>query len=400
MYDEPETGTHRKVISPAYCRNPLHSGRGGGQVNDEIKMEKSLSLKTTPKRILVIAMRYLGDLLLATPLLHSLRNAYPNAQLHVLVYQNTAAILEGNTDIDKIITTSQHPSGQETRVLCQSIFRRYDLACAIETGDRRYLYAWLAAPQRIALTPPKSAKDSWKRHLVQGWVEYDEDQSHTLLTLLKLAQVLGIPLHYTVIPPKNTNSHAIFQTLSLPSHYAVLHLYPQWRYKRWTTQGWLETAEFLIKQGLKLVLTGSPDPQECDYIARFQTHLPAGTINVAGKTTLAELSHIIKQACLFIGPDTGITHLAAATGTPVIALYGPTNPIKWAPWPAGFSADRNPFNRIGDQQVNNVFLIQGKADCVPCQLEGCERHRDSDSECLKTLSAKPVIKAIEKILEN
>jgi len=361
-------------------------------------MEKTLVLKSAPRRILVIAMRYLGDLLLTTPLLHSLREAWPEAELHVLVFKNTAAMLAGNPDIDRIITTSLHPDRRENKQLCKSIFRRYDLAIATETGDRRYIYALLAAPQRVAFTPPRNAKGWWKRYFVQAWSEYDELKTHTVLSLLKLGHLLGIPENYTLVPPQLSDTHTISRTFSLPQNYAVLHCHPQWTYKRWTQTGWIETANFLAKQGLKLVLSGGPGQAESDYIAAIQAQLPAETINLAGKTTLAQMTHIIEQARLFIGPDTGITHLAAATGTPVIALYGPTNPVKWAPWPAHFSRPQNPFAKTGNQQVNNVFLIQGKADCVPCQQEGCDRHRQSHSRCLDTLSARPVIETIEKIL--
>ena len=65
---------------------------------------------------------------------------------------------------------------------------------------------------------------------------------------------------------------------------------------------------------------------------------------------------------------------AAALGVPTIAIYGPSDPVKWGPWPAGYTLPRNPWRRHGDQQVNRVRLIQGRARCVPCMNEGCERH--------------------------
>jgi heptosyltransferase-3 len=103
---------------------------------------------------------------------------------------------------------------------------------------------------------------------------------------------------------------------------------------------------------------------------------------------------------LYIGPDTGITHLAAATNVPVIALYGPTNPVKWTPWPYGFEQSVNPFEKIGSQTVNNVFLLQGEKPCVPCHLEGCDRHQKSRSACLDELSSERVKETIHLILNK
>jgi heptosyltransferase-3 len=151
---------------------------------------------------------------------------------------------------------------------------------------------------------------------------------------------------------------------------------------------------------MALVRSGGPTLEEIDYLATIQRRLPEDTINLAGQASLAELAGIIGQAKLYIGPDTGITHLAATTGVPVIALYGPSNPAKWSPWPYRFEQNSNPFDRTGSKQVNNVSLIQGQKDCVPCQLEGCDRHRQSRSLCLDSLSFERVKQAITTALSS
>jgi len=108
-------------------------------------------------------MRYLGDVLLTTPLLHSLRQAYPDAQLDVLVFRNTASMLEGNPDISHIITTPNRPKLHDYWQLFRQLFRRYDLAIATQAGDRPFLYTLLAAPLRVAVVPPKNTTGWWKR---------------------------------------------------------------------------------------------------------------------------------------------------------------------------------------------------------------------------------------------
>lgn len=360
-------------------------------------MNSHQSLPPKPTRILVIAMRYLGDVLLTTPLLHSLRQAYPDARLDVLVFHNTASMLEGNPDINHVITTPNRPKFADYRQLFGQLFRRYDLAIATQPGDRPFLYALLAAPLRVAVVPPKNTTGWWKRFLVRHWTEFDDDNTHTVLQHLKLLGLINVPQCFSLVPPQISNTKQLaqqFPFLADNTGYAVLHPHPQWTYKQWTVEGWIEVGLYLKKLGLKLVLSGGSAREEIDYVANIQCQLPDDTINLAGQVSLAQLATIIAQAKLYIGPDTGITHLAAATGIPVIALYGPTNPVKWAPWPTGFNQNRNPFDKQGSQQLNNISLIQGKGDCVPCHLEGCDKHRQSRSKCLDTLSPKCVEEAI------
>ncbi len=357
-------------------------------------MNKHFPLKQAPERILVISLRHIGDLLLTTGLIRSLRQAYPQAKIDVMVYSRTAAVLVGNSDIDSVMTVPQKPNAREYWHIVRRIFRRYQLAMVTQAGDRPLLYALFAASQRIGLIPDRQSKGWWKRYFFQGWSEYDGEKSHAVIQFLRLMDVIEQPRSYQLVPPAA-------QPLASPlpfEHYAILHLYPLWHYKRWHLQGWLDVADYLLERGVNLVLTGGPGQGEIDYVNRFHQQLPKQVVNLAGKTSLGQLTGLISHARLFIGPDTGVTHLASATGTPTVAVFGPTNPVKWAPWPFAYARDDNPFAKTGSQHVNNVYLIQGPGDCVPCQLEGCEHHRGSYSRCLDQLSATPVIDAVEKIL--
>lgn len=175
---------------------------------------------------------------------------------------------------------------------------------------------------------------------------------------------------------------------------------PQWRFKQWHKEGWIKVADFLNQKGFSIVLTGGTQAEERMAIKEIRQSLPASTTDCSGKLSLAELTALIGGAALFIGPDTGTTHLAAATGIPTIAIFGPTDPRKWAPWPAGYAKKSSPFASIGMRRVNNVSLVQGSMPqgCVPCQLEGCDRHRQSFSACLDGISAETVIACIQQII--
>ena len=111
-----------------------------------------------------------------------------------------------------------------------------------------------------------------------------------------------------------------------------------------------------------------------------------------------QLGFLLSQAKIYIGPDTVVTHMAAALGVPTMALFGPSNPVKWGPWPKAWTLS-NPFVRVGSQHRNNVYLMQGSGVCVPCFQEGCEQHIRSHSRCLENLTAQQVINKV-RILIN
>ena len=362
------------------------------------------SLKVKPRNILVIAMPYLGDVLLATPLFSALKTAYPDTKIDVLVFQNTAAMLEGNPDINTVITTPNRPSLKDNWLLVKKIFRRYDLAIAIQTGDRPFFYTLLAAPFRVNAVPPKTSKTGWKRFFVQRWTEFDNENTHTVLQHLKLLDLMKVPRYFALTPPQLTNNVALlerFPFLKASTPFVLIHPFPQWTYKQWTLEGWVSVGRYLNKLGYIIVVSGGTGQEELNNIACIVEQLPVDTINLAGQVSLAELTYIISKAKLFIGPDTGITHLAAATGIPVIALFGPTNPVKWAPWPFNYQQTNNPFDKVGTKTVNNVTLVQGEAECVPCHLDGCDRHRGSRSACLDSIPVSKIKKlSLETINGN
>jgi heptosyltransferase-3 len=160
----------------------------------------------------------------------------------------------------------------------------------------------------------------------------------------------------------------------------------------------LALIDALRVRGLRVVLTGGPAGDERAFCRALAAERD-GVTNIAGDRSFGQLALLLEGAACYIGPDTSVTHLAAACGTPTVALYGPTNPVKWGPWPAGYAQDRNPYvNKSPLQHVNNVWLVQPEGDCVPCHGEGCDKHKDSDSDCLLSLPAPIVIAAADQAL--
>lgn len=354
---------------------------------------------SSPKRILVVATRRIGDVLLATPLIRSLRRAWPEARIDALVFVGTEGVLASNPDLNQVITVPQRPALRQHLHFLLRLWRGYDIALSLLPSDRPTLYARIAGKRCVGLAAA-GGKHQWKKWMLSQSVQFDNINTHTVLMHLKLADLLGVPRCHEVVATWSADDDSAVRK-ALPfdyaaQAYAVLHVYPMYVYKAWRREAWVELASWLSAQGMHVVLTGGKSAEEVAYVRDLLGLLPRNTVGVAGMLSLAGVACLLSRARVYIGPDTVVTHLAAALGTPVIALFGPSNPVKWGPWPKGYDQDRNPYEMRGTQRVNNVVLLQGSGECVPCMEEGCEHHIASLSDCLQNLPAARVIAVLQE----
>ncbi|MGH8743423.1 MAG: glycosyltransferase family 9 protein, partial [Burkholderiales bacterium] len=281
---------------------------------------------SVPQRVLLIVTRRIGDVLLATPLIRTLKRAWPHAQIDVLVFAETEGVISANPDIQNIITIAERPDLWTHLKLLAHLLRRYDLALSCLPGDRPTLYAWLAGKKCVGLLED-NAKSRWKKRLLDQWAPFDNLNTHTALMYLKLAELINVPKHYEVLVSWGSKTAAFIDVLLFSQapnqRFAVLHLYPKFNYKMWHAQGWSEISRWLAKQGLRIVLTGSAAPDELSFIEKILPLLPQNTLNLAGQLNLEQSSCLLSRAAIYVGPDTVLTHVAAALGVPTVALYGP-----------------------------------------------------------------------------
>jgi heptosyltransferase-3 len=361
----------------------------------------TLLKQNPPQTILVIITRRIGDVLLATPLIRTLKAAWPQSKLDVLVFENTCDILANHPDIHQIIAMPNGISKLEKLKWKISLWNRYDLAVSALPSDRATMYAWLAGKYSIGLIEEKP-KQGWKKHLLNDWVAFDNISTHTVSMGLKLSDQLGLSPTYEVSVNWTTSDSQLVDTLLAEKQtqaYAVLHIYPKFAYKMWHSAGWVGLVAWLNTQKMQVILTGSSDPSEMRYITQLLEKLPTNTLNLAGKLNFAQMAYLLKKSAVYVGPDTVATHLAAAMGTPTVALFGPSNPVKWGPWPKEYHEENSPWKMVSpSQKMANVVLLQGLGDCVPCHLEGCDRHINSHSKCLDELPASRVIAAINSLI--
>lgn len=361
-----------------------------------------------PRRILVICLRRLGDVLLATPLIRSLRQAWPEAVIDALVFSSTAAALEGNPDLNQVIAWPARAGIRASWRLAWPLRRRYELACAVTASDRaQALAAWTAA-RRVVMVQTEFPRP-WLNPLR---IPYEPERFHTVTQGLRLATALGIAAQPRLVPPRAATTARLEALLGRSWHtrrYAVIHPAPMYRYKAWTLDGWRRLVAAQLERGLQVVLSGGPAADERALVSALVASLSAhaGSVHsVAGLLTLAELTPLLELAAVFIGPDTSVTHLAAACGTPTVALFGPSSPVAWGPWPQGWNGDApSPWQlRAPLQRVGNVTIVQGTHDrfeqCIPCLQEGCERHLDSGSDCLELLAPERVLAAVDQALAS
>jgi heptosyltransferase III len=339
-------------------------------------------------RVLVVTLRRLGDVLLTTPLIRSLRRAYPQATIDALVFAGTEGVLAGNPDLAEVISTPTRPRLADTLSLGARLFRRYDLAVSVQTGDRPIGFALIAGRRSVGPVEPEGPASAIKRALLGR--SYIRDRSdHRVVDILRLADVIGIPaLRDVVCPPPAPRPQ-----LAPAQPYAVIHAAPMFVYKRWTTAGWGALAAGLRERGFAAAITGAASDR--DYLDAVWRD--ARVVRLDGKLSWPELTALIAGARVYIGPDTAITHLAAAAGAPTVALYGPTDPRLWGPWPRG--GLESAWQAAGTiQRRGNVWLVQNPLPCLPCQLEGCERRLDSYSQCLDELTLEQVLAAVDQAL--
>ncbi len=355
-----------------------------------------------PDKILLVVTRRIGDVLLATPLIRALHRAWPEAKIDVLVFEGTQGVLAGNPDIHKILSVKHRLPFREHLQFLAGLWRRYDLALSAIPGDRPTLYAIIAGRYRVGMIPEDSGQQ-WKKRLLSRWTPFDNRGTHTVLMNLRLAKLLGIaPCFEVVTAWKREDERRVLDALPFDPDtqpYAVLHAYPMYAYKMWKREAWAELAGWLDQKGMRIVLTGGGNPDESAYILSLLTILPKDAVNVSGKLNLGGVAYLLSRASAYVGPDTAVTHMAASAGIPTVALFGPSNPVKWGPWPKGYLLDKNPYRMKGTQKVNNVILLQGEYDCVPCMEEGCNRNISSESACLQNLPASSAIAALEEMLK-
>lgn len=353
-------------------------------------ISKAIKKKESPS-FLIVSLRYIGDVLVTTPLARSIKEAFPDARVEYLVFEGTETVLANNPYVDKVNTI---PRGSRSLSDVARFFRKYDYAFATSPSDRTTLFAVVAGKKSAGFSNYQK-KDWWKQVVVSHLFRYD-DGKHVVPMISLLLKPLGVQF----IPEVTlafVQEDADFARARLPQEgYIMLHPYSRGRYKYWSAAKWGALAGLIVERyGVQPVFTVTPDAGDMEFLAEILTQAPEDCLCLPEPFTLSQLAAAIHGSVAYVGIDTVVTHIAAAVCVPTVAIFGPTLTRYWAPWPNGCSAE-SPFvaNR-GVQRRGNVTVVQKDWECVPCNKEQCAISKRGRIECLEELSAEEVAAAID-----
>lgn len=351
---------------------------------------------TQPLTYLIVCCRYIGDVLVTTPLALSIKTAQPDAVVDYLVFEGTEGILAKNPHVRTVHTI---PNKKASIGKLFSLYRQYDVAIAAYPSDRTVVAAAIAGRKTVGLTSGWR-KEWWKSLLLQHR-DVSYDRIHVVANILMPLRMLGIePVPRMVVGYDHDDLAFAQQMVPFP-RYIILHPYSMKNYKYWPAQKWASLAALIRERtGCVPLFTRTPEADGEAALERIRCCTSGGIEAIDRVCTLNQLAAIISRAAAFIGVDTAITHLAAAVDCPTVALFGPTLTRYWAPWPNGcgnqsvFSAGR------GIQRHGYVTVVQKEWDCVPCNQESCAISRRGVIECLEQLGEDEVLTALMAVLDH
>jgi heptosyltransferase-3 len=347
------------------------------------------------RRALVVKLRHHGDVLLTSPVFTALKRAAPHAEIDALVYRETAPMLAGHPAIAQLHTIDRSlkargPLAQlagEWTLWRALLARRYDLVVHLTDHPRG---AWLKRllGARYGVAPERARADwFWRSCFPHRYLVPRATPRHTVETNLDALRRIGLwpadddkALVFTPGIEANARVAAILATHRLErGKFVVVHPGSRWLFKCWPAESTAAILDRLGADGWPLVLTGAPDPAEAELVAAVRAHSSATTIDLSGQLALAELGALIGAARLFIGCDTAPMHIAAAMGTPVVVVFGPSGEAEWGPW-----------------RVSHRVVASRAHSCRPCGNNGCGGSNHSD--CLLTLPVAQAALAIDELL--
>jgi heptosyltransferase-3 len=336
-------------------------------------------------RALVVKLRHHGDVLLAAPVLSVLKTHAPRLEIDALVYDDTAPMLEGHPALAQLhrIGRAWRELGAWTQLAReQSLLRalrarRYDLLLHLTEHPRG---AWLTRllGARYSVAPHVLDRGSWWRrsftHLYPR-VPNRHEVEVNLDALRRIGVYPGLNERKVHFVPGRAAEDKV-AGLALPQPFVHMHPASRWTFKCWPAERNAQLADRLAAEGHQLVLTAAP--QESDFIDQIVAKTASKPLNLAGKLSLKELGALTARARLFIGVDSMPMHLAAAMGTPTVALFGPSSEDQWGPWNV-------------EQRV-----VTSTHSCRPCGVDGCGGGKLS--ECLTFLPVDAVHAAARELL--
>jgi heptosyltransferase III len=352
-------------------------------------------------RVLVTKLRHHGDVLLASPVFSTLKRAIPEVEVDALVYAETAPMLANHPALARLHAIDRewkqrgllHQMRAEATLLRVLRERRYDLLVHLTEHPRGLTLATLLRPA-FAVTRVRGDREHawmWKRAFTHFYPFPKGRPRHTVETNLDALRRLGIhpapeDKQLVMVPGPQAQARVdaiLAERAVAPKRFVQVHPGSRWLFKSWPAGRMASLVEKLVNDGFDVVVTGAPDERERAIVdvmlAALADRCRRSVHDLTGKLSLLELGALTTRARLFVGVDSAPMHIAAAVGTPAVALFGPSDEFEWGPW-----------------GVAHRVVTSTDFPCRPCRNDGCGGGKIS--ECLTTLAVDRVSAAVDSLL--
>jgi heptosyltransferase II len=338
-----------------------------------------------PEKIVIRMPNWIGDLIMTTPILTDVRRAYPSAHITAMCRTPISDLLKEDLDIDELFCFSK-ASGFGRRSEKRNVIEKlqngnYDLGILL---THWFSSAWLF--WRGHVKRRLGYEGNGRSLLLTDKIPLPAKvkEQHLVLTYKALLEPLGIPLSNTkprlfITDKELEEARTLLKRRGVSPKAKLVGINPGAAYgsaKCWLPERFRQVAEKLLQQGnIQVVFFG--DQATAPLVKEICQGLPPSVINFAGVTTLRQLASLIKLCDALLTNDSGPMHVAAALGTPLVALYGSTSEIVTGPYKTG-------------------TVIHKHVDCSPCYKRVCP----IDFRCMKRIETDEVYEALMQTLNQ
>lgn len=330
------------------------------------------------KRILLIKLRYIGDVVLSTPLLPMLAKWNPSASLTFLVNRGTEEVLLGNPYLREVLVLPRERLKEQFDFILALRRSNFDGVLDLTDGDRSaFLSLMTGASFRVGYNREGRLRGKCYTHVVSSAYGsmHMVDYHAQALRCLGISDPVAEPKIF-LRPNDEECSKQLLRTLA-PGDRPLVLLSPsaRYRFKAWAPSRFAALADRLASHGVVVVLIGSR--REFHLGQHILELCHSRPLNLMGKTSLSQLAGLMKYSSLFIGNDGGPMHMAGAVGCPVLGLFGPTDPSVWG------------------VRGEHVSIIYKNMDCQECFYPGCHRGEES---CMGRITLEEVFEKAQGML--
>src|SRR5882724_2984655 len=286
-------------------------------------------------KILLLQLKRIGDLILTTPAIAALRKNYPDAHITLAVSNECYELLPAIANVDRILIARRNL--RDLAMVSSVAGKRFDYCIDFTRNDRSAFLTLLSGAQRRLASYRVREQSKTRARVYTDLVGVRVRDMHTIDYNLALIEPLGVRADSSAPEldlPRTAHEKAdrLRRDWKITRPYVILHPGSARREKLWGAARWAEVIDhFGQNNEFELVLTSGPSVDEQAHIAAITHRTPQKSVDLSGKTDLLTLAALIEQARLLVTVDSAPVHFAAATHTPQVILFGPTNPFHWRP---------------------------------------------------------------------